>query len=234
MVEDDKELSKAAGTALMEAGYQVDFAFDGEEGAQYMQEGIYDVMLLDRMLPFKDGLHLLQEFRRQGKTTPVILLTARDGIHDRIDGLDAGADDYLVKPYDIEELLARIRAILRRPRKLVPHERIIFEDLELFEEEGMLACHMERRSLSKKETQLLGFFMRNANQILTRKQILYRVWGMDAEIEDGNIDNYIYFLRRRLKVLPTNVRIVTIHGIGYRLEREKDACTTKKTTNSNL
>lgn len=222
IVEDDRDLCDITSLQLQESGYEVDCAYDGEEAEYYLDGGIYDVILLDRMLPQRDGLTLLAKIRAEGRNTPVILLTALDGVHDRIDGLDAGADDYLVKPYEVEELLARIRAILRRPRELVEIPRIAFGDLSLQEECATLFCGKVSRTLSKKETQLMGFLMHNANQILSREQILSRVWGLDAQVEDGNIDNYIYFLRRRLKALPTVVRIATIHGIGYRMELERN------------
>lgn len=218
MVEDDKDLCEVTQLQLKDAGYDVDCAYDGEEAEYYIRTGVYDVILLDRMLPKMDGLTLLSKIRQKGRTTPVILLTALDTIYQRIEGLDAGADDYLVKPYEVEELLARIRAILRRPRKLMETERTMFADLILHEETATLFCGNESRILSKKETQLMDFFMRNANLILSRQQILFRVWGMDADVEEGNIDNYVYFLRRRLKALPTKVCITTIHGIGYRME----------------
>lgn len=220
MVEDDKDLCEITSLQLQATGYDVDVAYDGEEAEFYINGGIYDVILLDRMLPKIDGLTLLSKIRSAGRKTPVIMLTALNGIHDRIDGLDAGADDYLVKPYEVEELLARIRAILRRPRELVETEYTRFEDLSLQEDRATLTCGNESRTLSKKETMLMDFFMRNANQILSREQILSRVWGMDADVDGGNIDNYIYFLRRRLKALPTRVGITTIHGIGYRMERK--------------
>lgn len=222
MVEDDKDLCLATQKQLEHAGYQVQCAYDGEEAVYYADTGVYEVILLDRMLPIRDGVSVLSHIREKNITTPVIMLTALGGIHDRIDGLDAGADDYLVKPYEVEELLARIRAILRRPRVIMEEEHTTFDNLVLDEKKATLRCKEETRTLSKKETILLDFFMRNGNQILSREQILSRVWGVDSCVEDGNIDNYIYFLRRKLKALPTSVQITTIHGIGYRMERRKD------------
>ncbi|MEG1457964.1 MAG: response regulator transcription factor [Acetivibrio sp.] len=221
MVEDDEELCKITGKQIQKAGYEVDSAYDGEEALLYIEVGMYDIILLDRMLPQIDGLTVLSTIRKKGITTPVILLTALNEIHDRVDGLDAGADDYLVKPYEIEELFARIRALLRRPGKLMERNLLTFEDLILQEEGATLMCGSESRVLSKKETRLMEFFMQNGNQILSREQILSKVWGTDSFVEDGNIDNYIYFLRRKLKALSTQVGIVTIHGVGYRLERVK-------------
>lgn len=218
MVEDDKDLCEVTAIQLKAAGYEVECAYDGEEASYYIKDGVYDVILLDRMLPKVDGLTLLSKIRKDGSTIPVILLTALGAISERIEGLDTGADDYLAKPYEVEELLARIRAILRRPRALDAIEHTTFKDLVLEEETASLRCENESRTLSKKEAMLMEFFMRNANQTLSRQQILSRVWGIDSDVEDGNVDNYIYFLRRRLKALPTNVCIKTIHGIGYRME----------------
>ncbi|MFA9465829.1 MAG: response regulator transcription factor [Velocimicrobium sp.] len=219
MVDDDKDLCEVTAMQLQMNGYCVDCAYDGELAKYYIKEGIYDVILLDRMLPKLDGMSLLSELRQRGVMTPIILLTALGAIYDRIEGLDAGADDYLVKPFEVDELIARIRAILRRPRERLEMEGTTFENLVLHGDTATLSCKEECRMLSKKESMLMDFFMRNANQTLSRQQILSRVWGVDSNIDEGNIDNYVYFLRRRLKALPTEVCITTIHGIGYRMER---------------
>ncbi|HEX3022753.1 MAG TPA: response regulator transcription factor, partial [Lachnospiraceae bacterium] len=148
----------------------------------------------------------------------VIMVTAMNGINDRIDGLDGGADDYLVKPYVMEELLARIRALLRRPRTIENQDTLSYKDLEFNRNTVTASCGESNTSLSKREGALLEYFLMNKEQILTREQILSRVWGMDSFVEDGNIDNYIFFVRRRLKAINTKVCIKTIHGVGYRLE----------------
>lgn len=218
IVEDDHELSEAVAVQLVKEGYDVDTCDSGEDMLYYVMQQTHDLIILDRMLPKKDGLSLLELIRQKGIITPVIMVTALNGLNDRIDGLDAGADDYLVKPFAMEELLARIRAILRRPRKLENPEIITYGDLTLDLGQSIAKKGDKKTTLSKKEKALLEMFMRNHNQILNREQILYRVWGSECNVEDGNIDNYIYFLRRRLKSIDCSVTIKTVHGIGYRME----------------
>lgn len=218
LVEDDSALLELTAMQLRKAGYETDCCSDGEEGLYYAENVSYDVILLDRMLPSLEGTEVLSRLRKKKIMTPVIMVTALDGIHDRVSGLDAGADDYLVKPFEIEELFARIRALLRRPRQLTQGRRLELGDLSYQPEQRKLGCADEERVLSKKEGALLELFMQNSGQVLTREQILSRVWGIDTPVEDGNVDNYIYFLRRKLRSLNSRIGIKTIHGIGYRME----------------
>ena len=221
MIEDDEELCEAVAVHLKQEGYELDICHNGNDADYYISEITHDVIILDRMLPGTDGLSILERIRNQGNATPVIMVTALNGINDRIDGLDGGADDYLVKPFEVPELKARIRALLRRPRRLESSDVLVFADIELNTGTCVAACGSNNVSLSKREGALLEFFLLHKEQILTREQILNRIWGMDSFVEDGNIDNYIFFLRRRLKALKTKVGIKTIHGIGYRLERKE-------------
>ncbi len=223
MIEDDEELCEAVAVHLKKEGYELDICHNGEEVSYYLSGFTHDVIILDRMLPGVDGLTILENIRSHGNTTPVIMVTAMNGIYDRIDGLDKGADDYLVKPFEVLELQARIRAILRRPRKIESPGVLHFQDIELNTNTCVAACKEKSVSLSKREGALLEFFLLHKEQILTREQILSRVWGLDSFVEDGNIDNYIFFLRRRLKALDTKVGIKTVHGIGYRLESNEHA-----------
>jgi len=218
LIEDDKDLCEALCYKLAKEGYVVDVCFRGDEAIYYGNTMSYDIIILDRMLPMIDGLTILQTLRRNHITTPVIMVTAMNGINDRIDGLDAGADDYLVKPFDIGELLARIRALSRRPRAIESNTNLNFTNFSLVTDKHMLVTDSKTVSLSNKESCLLEFFIRNHGQILTREQILARVWGVDSFVEDGNLDNYIYFVRRRLKTANCNARIKTIHSVGYQLE----------------
>lgn len=220
IIEDDKELCDTMAYHLRREGYEADTCYQGDEADYYFRQGIYDVIILDRMLPQVDGLTLVEHARGLGIVVPVIMVTALNGINDRIDGLDAGADDYLIKPFAMEELLARIRALLRRPTRITEVEKITFGDLVLDSQLHTLTNQENQVSLSKKETLLLEFFMRNKNQVLSRSQILSKVWGMDNFVEEGNVDNYIYFVRRRLASVKCNVKIKTIHGVGYRMEME--------------
>lgn len=218
LVEDDKELRELMALQLKHAGYETDGCGDGEEGVYYAENTEYDVILLDRLLPSLEGTEVLRRLRKKGIMTPVIMVTALDGVHDRVNGLDAGADDYLVKPFEMEELFARIRAVLRRRRAFREDLKLIFGDLVYEPSKFQLYCGEKEKKLSRKEGALIEFFMQNGGQVLLREQILSRVWGIDSQVEDGNVDNYIYFLRRRLKGLGSLVTIKTIHGVGYRME----------------
>lgn len=218
LVEDNQDLCKNIALSLHQAGYMTDRCHTGSDGLYYAANQTYDAIVLDRMLPEIDGVTLLEMLRKRGIQTPVILATALDGLHDRIDGLDAGADDYIVKPYDVEELMARIRAITRRPGKLKLTPTLSFAGIILDPEQHELHYQSSTAALSRKEAALLEYLMRNTNQTLPRQAILSYVWGSDSEVEEGNLDNYIYFLRRRLKSLDAPVKVTTVHGVGYRLE----------------
>lgn len=219
LVEDDENLNKTIKFHLERKGYQVDACLDGEDAWYYMQQRTADLILLDRMLPGKSGTELLSLLRAKGDATPVLMLTALGTLSDRVAGLDLGADDYLVKPFAIEELMARIRSLSRR---LAPSSQdprmLVYGDLCLAEEVGELTGPAGSCTLSKRECTLLEVFLRNPSQTLSRGLLLNKVWGMDNEVEDGNLDNYIFFLRRRLRNIASAVTIQTVRGIGYRLE----------------
>ncbi|MDO4331524.1 MAG: response regulator transcription factor [Eubacteriales bacterium] len=218
LVEDDKKLNLSLKFQLEQEKFMVDACYDGEEALYYMNETIYDLILLDRMLPVRNGLSVLREMRGRGIQTPVILLTALGEVQDKIAGLDCGADDYLVKPFDFEELCARIRSILRRPRQLTASETLTFADLAYMPASLTLKGPDGSCLLSRREGALLETFLRNFSQSLSRSSLLIHVWGPDSDVEEGNLDNYIYFLRRRLKAVGSAAGIVTVRGIGYRLE----------------
>lgn len=219
LVEDDKNMNLSLKFQLEKENFQVDSCFDGEEALYYMRETLYDLVLLDRMLPALDGLAVLKQMRGDGRQTPVILLTALGEVHDKIAGLDCGADDYLVKPFDFEELCARIRSISRRPRQMAPSESLTFLDLSFLPDTLVLTGPQGTCSLSRREGNLLEAFLRNPSKALSRSLLLTRVWGPDSDVEEGNLDNYIYFLRRRLKSVGSSSQIVTVRSVGYRLER---------------
>lgn len=218
LIEDDADLCRSLGLQLKHAGYTVDICMDGEDASYYTAQTIHDLILLDRLLPHVDGLTILKKLREAGNHTPVILLTALGELEDKVTGLDAGADDYLVKPFDFEELLARIRCINRRPSLWQESTSLTFGDLTYSPDNNRLSGTLGSCTLSKKEGDLLEFFLNNAGQTLPRTSILSKVWGVDAEIEEGNLDNYIHFIRRRLKSTSSSVSIKTIRGVGYQLE----------------
>lgn len=218
LVEDDKDLSLTLKYQLETEGYHVDICYDGADVWLYIEQTIYDIILLDRMLPHIDGITILKKIREKQMMVPVILLTALGELDQKLTGLNSGADDYLVKPFAYEELSARIRCICRRPGKLMLDSVISFSDVKLDTDSFVLTGGNGQCTLSKTEGQLLEFFLRNTNQILPRNTIINKIWGPESAIEDGNLDNYMYFIRRRLSKISSNVSIRTIRGVGYQLE----------------
>ena len=227
LIEDDQELCHVLKISLEKAGYQTDICLTGTDALYYALQPVYNLIILDRMLPELDGLTLLSAIRRKNIFTPVIIATAMDSLQEKINGLDCGADDYITKPFDAQELLARIRALSRRPAVLNDSPLLSYGDLSFNPEKQELTVSNRTLSLSKKEAGLMEYLLKNKEQNLRRNLMLSYVWGADAEVEEGNLDNYIYFLRRRLRTLKSNVQIKTIHGVGYRLEEksaEANAC----------
>lgn len=216
LVEDDKSLSMAVVYHLKKEGFEVTACMDGTSGLDKLEAEHFDLILLDRMLPGMDGVSLLQKLRLSRNATPVLLLTAMDGVSDRVTGLDAGADDYLVKPFAMDELLARIRALLRRPAQWSPQDAMHVGDVVFDAERSILKCSCQTVTLSRTEAKLLGFFIRNPNQILPRDVLLDRVWSGNI-VEDGNLDIYICFLRKHLESVKSQVKIKTARGVGYQL-----------------
>ena len=218
IIEDDSELADALKLQLEHAGYQIDCCFDGKDALYYAMQPVYDLIVLDRLLPSMDGLSILKTLREHGNQTPVILETAVDAVPERISGLDAGADDYIVKPYDVRELLARIRALTRSPANIEKRQSLIYEDLELMSADLELRCGEKKQVISRHEADLLECFLKSPEQTLTRPVIYNRIWGPDGDVEMGNLDTYIYYLRKCLKTLKSDTHIKTVHGVGYRLE----------------
>lgn len=222
LIEDDRDLNETIKYCLEEEGYTVDACLDGEEADFYLEQHIADVILLDRMLPGISGTGLLRRLRAMGDATPVLILTALGTLNDRIEGLDLGADDYLVKPFAMEELMARIRSITRRGSSVVLPQAdcLSFKDLSYLENIRELTGPAGTCTLSQREGCLLAVFLRRPNQTISRSQLLTKVWGPAGEVEDGNLDNYIFFLRKRLKSLSSQTAITTIRGVGYRMTSE--------------
>lgn len=219
IIEDDTSLCKGMAYHLKKAGYTVDCCFDGADGLHFATQGAYELILLDRMLPTLDGLSLLQQLRSKQVITPVIMVTALSELQDKVNGLDAGADDYLPKPFEMDELLARIRAVTRRPNQLdATQTTLSFHDLSLNLSSLILSGPDTSYELSKREGLMAEVFLRSPNTVINRNMLLIKVWGPDAPVEEGNIDNYIHFLRRRLHTVGSNLQIKTLRGIGYRLE----------------
>lgn len=218
IIEDDRSLAETLRFQLERNNFEADVCHDGEEGLHFIEQQSHDIILLDRMLPALDGISVLKIAREKNIPTPIIFVTALGALNDKITGLDCGADDYLVKPFDFEELLARICCILRRPAKWEGSRPLEVGDISFDTQQKKLCCGSASCSLSAREGDLLEFFLRNPRQTIPRASILAKVWGPDAEVEDGNLDNYIYFLRRRLKSVGSVLLLKTVRGIGYRLE----------------
>ncbi len=205
---------------LKKEGMEVVCCEDGASGLEAALTGSFELILLDRMLPRMDGVDVLLRLRERGLQAPVLMLTAMDGVSDRVTGLDAGADDYLLKPFATEELLARIRALLRRQPQWSPRDIVTFGDARLDAERCLLTCGNQSAELSRKEARLLEVLMRNAKQVLPRDVLLERVWGNNTVV-DGNLDIYIHFLRKRLADMGARIKIRTARGIGYQLTAEE-------------
>ena len=219
MIEEDKELCEAVSFRLEQEGFSVTACHDGEEGLYYMQESPFDLVILDRMLPHMNGIEVLKEARSRQIRTPVLMLTALGELNDRLAGLNGGADDYMVKPFAFEELLARIRCLLRRPAVYQDSVKSIsLGDVSFVPETRTLSSREKTCTLSSREGELMEVFLRNPGQTLPRQLLLSRVWGLEADVEEGNLDNYIHFLRRRLKTVESTLQIRTVRGIGYQLE----------------
>ena len=219
MIEDDKDLCEAVSFRLEQEGFSVTACHDGEEGLYYMGETPYDLVILDRMLPHMDGIQVLKEARSRQLKTPVLMLTALGELDDRLSGLNGGADDYMVKPFIFEELLARIRCLLRRPASYTAFADTVFlGDITYVPQTRTLSSHDKSCTLSSREGNLMEVFLRNPGQTLPRQLLLSRVWGLETDVEEGNLDNYIHFLRRRLKTVKSALQIKTVRGVGYQLE----------------
>ncbi|MBW5470574.1 response regulator [Brevibacillus formosus] len=217
-VEDEKALLQTIAGVLTDEGYQVDTAERGDDGLLLAERGIYDLLVLDIMMPGMDGLSLVRTLRAKGIMTPVLFLTAKDSVESRVEGLDAGADDYLVKPFAAEELTARVRALLRRQGKQNPEGELAYGPLSLKINEYDGFVDDEPMKLTTKEYELLKYFLQNREQILTRQQIFDRVWGIDSEANYGVVDLYVHYLRKKLGAYEGFIR--TIRNVGYILKKE--------------
>lgn len=219
VVEDEKDLRNIIKKRLVREHYSVDVCGDGEEALDYMEMTSYDGVLLDIMLPGKDGFAVLKEVRQMGNDTPILLLTARDGIEDRVKGLDLGADDYLIKPFAFEELLARIRVMMRRKPKFVTNQLKI-ADLTLDRDTRIVTRAGKEISLSSKEFMVLECLMRNQNIVMTRQQIEQNAWNYDYEGGSNVIDVYIRYLRKKIDAGYEKKLIHTVRGTGYVMREE--------------
>ena len=215
IVEDDVRLAQALAHILAENGYQTDVVHDGASGLAYAECGTYDVIILDVMLPKMDGFAVVAQLRRKSISVPVLLLTARDAVPDKITGLDSGADDYMTKPFAPAELLAHLRALTRRQGEVL-FEKLAAGDLVLNLESYDLACGSKSIHLSYKEFSLAKVLMANAGQVVSKDMLIAKVWGVESSAEDNNVEAYVSFLRKKMKFLGSTARIETLRRAGYR------------------
>ena len=218
IVEDEVRLASTLKDLMEMNGYTADICHDGESGLDNALTGIYDVMILDVMLPRLDGFALLRRLRAAGNATPVLMLTARSEVADRVEGLDCGADYYLTKPFEPKELMACIRALNRRTPEIRNPDNLEFGDLTLDKNAFSLSCGTRSVRLSRKEFDIAELLIRNRGQVLTKETLLLKIWGYESDAEDNNVEVYISFLRKKLEHLRSRVKIRTIRMVGYMLE----------------
>lgn len=219
LVEDEKRMAQALCEILRQEKYDVDHFADGLEGLLALETGVYDLAVLDVMLPGKNGFEIAAAAREKGVKTPILMLTAKSELDDKVAGLDCGADDYLTKPFMTKELLARLRALVRRNIQS-PDGTLRFGDLTLYKESSMLRCNGNSVRLSEKELRILEYLIANQGRILTREQLAAKIWGYDSEAEYNNVEVYMSFARKKLTFVRSKIEIKAVRGIGYELRYE--------------
>ena len=218
VIEDEKLLAQSIRAVLEQKGFTVETVYDGETGAQYAQLGIYDLLILDVMMPGMDGFQVAQALRASRCNTPILMLTARSGIDDRIQGLNAGADYYLTKPFDTRELLACVGALLRRQGGQI--DELTFGNTSLDLGSGQLLCGEKSVRLSAREFDVMRLLMQSGERILSKELILARVWGYESNAVENHVEVYVGFLRKKLRSIGSDIRIEAIRRLGYHLEVE--------------
>lgn len=222
VVEDEKRLAQALQHILSEQKYMVDLAFDGTDGYDCALSGIYDVIILDIMLPGMNGYEVASKLRKEKIATPILMLTAKDQVADKVKGLDSGADDYMTKPFEPEELLARIRALTRRQGEVVIDELNISGTV-LNLSTCDLSCGLKSVHLNFKEFEIMKILMSNPGIVTTKDDLIVKVWGYDSNAVDNNVEVYISFLRKKLDFIGSDIEIISLRKIGYRLEVKNNA-----------
>ncbi|WP_028401958.1 response regulator transcription factor [Ectobacillus panaciterrae] len=221
VIEDDHPLLEGVTSVLKEEGYEIDFSITGDEGLFLAQQNIYDAIILDIMLPEIDGFEIIKELRTNSIKTPILLLTAKDSVEDRVKGLDAGADDYLIKPFAVPELLARLRVLLRE-KGTIGDQELSYGPIRLNVQEHDGYIDNDKLHLTIKEYELLEYFLRNREQILIRDQIFNRIWGLDSDVGLGVVDVYVHHLRKKLSAFHYDYLIHTVRGVGFMLKGIND------------
>lgn len=216
VIENEKLLADSIDALLSKKGFEVEVAYDGETGAEYAELGIYDLLILDVMMPKLNGYEVAKKVRARKCGTPILMLTAKSGLEDRIAGLNAGADYYLAKPFDTRELLACINALLRRQGAQV--NEVVYGNTSLDLSSGMLVCGTNSIRLSAREFDIMRFLLQSGSRNLSKEIILARVWGYDSDAVENHVEVYVGFLRKKLSSIGSNIRIEAIRRMGYHLE----------------
>lgn len=216
IIEDEKMLADSLEAMLSRKGFDVETVYDGISGAEYAELGVYDLLILDVMMPGMNGYQVARQVRSRRCSTPILMLTAKSSLEDRIEGLNAGADYYLTKPFDSRELLACINALLRRQGGQV--DELVFGNTALDLASGMLICGEKNVRLSAKEFDVMRFLLQSRDRNLSKEVILARVWGYDSNAVENHVEVYVGFLRKKLLSIGSNIRIVSIRRLGYHLE----------------
>ena len=222
IIEDQYSLADAIAETLKKENFFVKIVTDGEDGEDEALTNVYDLILLDVMLPHRNGFEILKELRREKMETPVIMLTAKSEIYDKLNGLENGADDYITKPFHMKELMARIKVVLKRNTKVSDINILEFGNLKFNTKTGEMSCGENKITINGKELELLETLLINRNQIMNREILANKIWGYDSDAEYNNVEVYISFLRKKLRILKANIKIKAIRGIGYKMEVEDD------------
>lgn len=218
IVEDDLAIAYTIARVMRDEGYEVTECHNGEDGLHHALYGEFDLIILDIMLPGVDGFRIIQETRRQSVDTPILCLTARDGLSDRVKGLTIGADDYVVKPFEIDELIVRVKVLLRRYGKVSQEEQISYGPIAIQVRSRVVTVIGEELALTEKEYELLEYLVMNKEQIVTKEQIYNRIWGLDSDAGIGIVELYIHYLRKKLLPWYSDQLIHTVRGLGYKLK----------------
>ncbi len=222
IIEDEYSLADAIAETLKGENFVVDIVTNGEEGENEALTNIYDLILLDVMLPGKNGFEILKKLRQEKIETPIIMLTAKSELYDKLNGLENGADDYITKPFHMKELVARIKVILKRKVNIKENNYLKYEDIKLDLDEGKLKCNGNEIDINGKELELLEILLMNQNKIVKRDVLADKIWGYYSEAEYNNVEVYISFLRKKLRLVKSNVHIKAVRKIGYKLEATND------------
>lgn len=222
IIEDEYSLADAIAETLKKENFTVEIITDGQEGEETALTNIYDLILLDVMLPNKNGFEILKQLRKEKVDTPIIMLTAKTEIYDKLNGLENGADDYITKPFHMRELVARVKVILKRNSNLENTDIIEFADIKLDLRTGIISCGKNEITINGKELELLEVLLINRKQIISRETLANKIWGYDSDTEYNNVEVYVSFLRKKLKLLNSQVKIKAVRGIGYKMEDRDD------------